>query len=363
MIHSYDPPAGLNVCMGFPIWKRPHVRPYFRSLAAARETYIENPWKAVQCAKSHKGRILIWASSEREELTTLAREAGIEIVRIEDGFLRSVGLGSEFHAPYSLVFDRKGIYYDSSRPSQLEQALGKGGFDQSTLSQARYLRHEIIRRQITKYNLEGGVSEDLKLPSNKCIVLVPGQVENDASVRKGSSDIRANLQLLEAVRTARPEAFILYKPHPDVAAENRPGRIAKRTALLYCDSFIEDTSLGALLNIVDEVHTISSLTGFEALLRGKAVFTYGGPFYAGWGLTTDHLHFPRRTRKVSLDELVAATLITYPLYYDWKTKMFCGPELILDRLSSEGSGRHGSESWIPKLFSRAFRIWLQPYIK
>ena len=43
--------------------------------------------------------------------------------------------------------------------------------------------------------------------------------------------------------------------------------------------------MDVLLGIVDEVHTLTSLTGFEALLRGIEVHAYGGPFYAGWGLT------------------------------------------------------------------------------
>jgi len=325
--------------------------------------YIENPQSAVRYAKSHNGRILIWASREREELANLAREEGVEIVRIEDGFLRSVGLGSDFHAPYSLVFDRKGIYYDPSRPSELEQMLERGGFDKVILSKARFLRDEIIRRQITKYNLGNGITDDLDLPMGKRIVLVPGQVENDASIRRGASDIRTNLKLLEAARDARPAAFILYKPHPDVLAENRPGRISRRAALRYCDRIVENTSPGVLLNIVDEVHTISSLTGFEALLREKQVFTHGGPFYAGWGLTTDRLSFARRTRKVSLDELVAATLITYPVYYDWKTKVLCGPELVLRRLATGGGRQRNLDSFLPKPFTRAFRIWLQPFIK
>ncbi len=56
---------------------------------------------------------------------------------------------------------------------------------------------------------------------------------------------------------------------------------------------------------------MTSLTGFEALLRGKAVFTYGLPFYAGWGLTQDRHAHPRRHRRLSIDELVAAALIGY----------------------------------------------------
>jgi len=52
----------------------------------------------------------------------------------------------------------------------------------------------------------------------------------------------------------------------------------------------------------------------QALLRGKRVSVYGRPFYAGWGLTEDQLDFPRRGRAASLDALVNAALIDYPIY-------------------------------------------------
>ena len=65
---------------------------------------------------------------------------------------------------------------------------------------------------------------------------------------------------------------------------------------------------------------MTSLAGFEALMRGKAVTTWGTPFYAGWGLTDDRApcgaHSPRRTRRRTLDELVFLVLVLYPRYLD-----------------------------------------------
>jgi len=85
---------------------------------------------------------------------------------------------------------------------------------------------------------------------------------------------------------------------------------------------------------VDELHTLTSLSGFEALMRGLPVYTYGGPFYAGWGLTKDRVEFPRRTRRLSLDELVAGTLILYAAYHDWLTGLTCTPEAVIHRLTN-----------------------------
>jgi capsular polysaccharide export protein len=80
---------------------------------------------------------------------------------------------------------------------------------------------------------------------------------------------------------------------------------------------------------------MTSLVGFEALLRGLRVVVYGQPFYASWGLTEDRAPLPRRTRALTLDELVAGALIRYPRYLHPETGAFTTPETILARLRSE----------------------------
>ena len=91
-------------------------------------------------------------------------------------------------------------------------------------------------------------------------------------------------------------------------------------ALQWADHVEAHASVVSCIHACDELHTLTSLSGFDALLRGKPVTTYGLPFYAGWGLTTDmaraHPCFARRTRRLSLDELVAGALLRYPLYWD-----------------------------------------------
>ncbi|PCH93606.1 MAG: beta-3-deoxy-D-manno-oct-2-ulosonic acid transferase, partial [Rhodobacteraceae bacterium] len=89
------------------------------------------------------------------------------------------------------------------------------------------------------------------------------------------------------------------------------------------------------------VATMTSLTGFEALLRGKAVTCYGMPFYAGWGLTTDRGGTSaRRKARPNLDALTHACLIDYPLYWDPMTGAPCGVETLLDRFEQGSfSGR------------------------
>lgn len=351
----------LSVCVGFPLWKRPHVRPFLEAVSSNMK-FVDDSLRAVKYAKAGDGRIIIWASLESTQFTARAKGEGIDVIRLEDGFLRSVGLGSDFYVPYSLVLDRKGIYYDPSGPSELESILEKGVFDGKLIERARHLRQEIIKRQITKYNMGSKTSGALILPSNRLLVLVPGQVENDASILRGASDVDTNLKLLRAVRKKRPDAFILFKPHPDVLAGNRPGHIPPAIALGHCDLVVGNISAGTLIDMVDEVHTIGSLTGFEALLRNKSVHTYGGPFYAGWELTHDRGLFLRRTRRITIDQLVAATLILYPTYFDWETNSYCEPETVLDRLAAQPAPSLKSGR-ISKNIGRLIRLSLNPYMR
>jgi capsular polysaccharide export protein len=99
-------------------------------------------------------------------------------------------------------------------------------------------------------------------------------------------------------------------------------------------------SLAVLLGEIDELHTLTSLSGFEALLRLVPVTVYGRPFYAGWGLTRD-VAMPPRGRTLALDELAAGALILYPRYLDPVTRQPCGPETIVARLARPGLCRPG----------------------
>ena len=311
--------AGFHACVGFDRWKHPHARAFLHSTRGGTE-FFKDTGRAVRAAVRRKGRVVVWASREQDDLAQACHAASVPLWRMEDGFLRSVGLGSDYHRPGSLVLDDVGMYYDPARPSRLEQLLAED-VDASLLAQAADLRRDMVARGITKYNV--GDRADLPdIPAGKAVVLVPGQVEDDASVRKGGCGIYSNLALLREVRLARPQAFLIYKEHPDVVRGNRPGTIVREQALALADAVVCAASMQAVLPLCHEVHTLTSLTGFEALLRGIPVWTYGGPFYAGWGLTHDRVRFVRRKPLPSVDHLVAGTLLRYAAYYDWKSRGF-----------------------------------------
>ncbi len=323
-----------HVALGMRLWKRAPLQRFFGRWQRLR--FAASDAQAVTQARRMGRGLLVWAGKESATLADAARD--LPLRRVEDGFLRSRGLGAALVPPLSLVTDDLGIYYDPTRESRLERLIASrlppGG-----QARATRLATALVAAGVSKYNL-GAPPPDLP---DGFRVLVPGQVENDASIRLGAVDVRTNLELLRAARAARPDAVVIYKPHPDVEAGLRPGAIPEAEARALADMVVPGTDPAVLLNAIDEVWTITSLTGFEALLRGKRVVTLGRPFYAGWGLTEDRAPQPaRRTARPELAALVHATLIAYPRYMDPLTGAPCPPELALERLAQGAVSRGGT---------------------
>jgi capsular polysaccharide export protein len=268
------------------------------------------------------------------EVEQYAKANEISIYRIEDAFIRSVALGSGFAKPYSLGIDSRGIYFDPRKSSDLEYLLENHNFSDGLLQRARKVREAVVASKFSKYNhLE---HHEIRIDRGKYskVILVTGQVEDDMSIKFGAFGLN-NSDLLEMVKKNNPEAYIIYKPHPDVLSGNRIGHISKEITDVCANEIQTDISIDSCIAVSDEIHTLTSGAGFDALLREKTVFTYGMPFYAGWGLTTDYRTCDRRTRKLSLDELVAATLILFPRYISPKTGEFCEVEQTLSELKEE----------------------------
>jgi capsular polysaccharide export protein len=340
----------IAVCVGMSFWKQCRVADFLASSAGA-PVFRRSARAAVSAALGTAGAppraIAVWASRIPAGLPEAAARRGIPLIRVEDGFVRSVGLGADFLPPASLVFDAGGMYYDPRTQSDLESLLRDAEFTSALIERACRLIAQLVRRGVTKYNLAGDMPE-IEIPPGKRSILVPGQVEDDLSVVYGGGEIRGNLSLLQAVRCDNPDAFILYKPHPDVLAGHRKGAVPEAGARQFADTAVKNVSTAVLLDRVDEVHTMTSLAGFEALLRRRRVVVHGRPFYAGWGLTEDRRPFDRG-RKLGLEELVAGALILYPRYLDPVTRLPCGPEVIIKRLERP-------ELWRAGMLVRARRL-------
>lgn len=306
-----------GVC--FQWWKRPFATPYL--LAGGGRLR----WRARLDATDIEEHAALWGARPANTLPP-----HVPHVRMEDGFIHSAGLGSDMCAPRSQVIDRLGLYFDANTPSELSILLNTAEFPPEELARAAALRHRIVTTGITKYNL-GRKPPEWRAPTDRKIALVAGQVADDASIRLGTRGIDSVDTLLCRVRERRPDAFIVYKPHPDVLSGNRNGLV---DAAHLADVVDSESDMISLIEVADEVHTLSSLAGFDALLRGKTVCTYGLPFYAGWGLTDDDLApLPRRDRTLTLEMLVAGALLRYPLYWDWHLQIFTTPEAVVHQLS------------------------------
>lgn len=309
---------------GMRLWKRGAINGFFGGI---------RPVRFREGLPRDGRRAMVWASK--------ADSATDGAVRVEDGFLRSRGLGADLVPPLSLVCDDLGIYYDPHHDSRLERTIAsRASLRPDQAMRARALMEALIAQGLSKYNLGQDAPDIRSLAADRQVILVPGQVEDDASIRLGAGEIRTNGALLEAARAAHPQAFVIYKPHPDVEAGLRPGALADAGDL--ADLVLSGTDPAALLTQVDAVWTMTSLLGFEALIRGRRVVTLGAPFYAGWGLT-DHRGpaLPRRQAHVSLEGLVHAALIDYPRYRDPVTGLPCPVEVALERLATGAVARGG----------------------
>ena len=304
---------------GFALWKRAFMR-----------AFCAHPADELRFVRRPPGRltgdeqVLVWGSRYPELVSA---------IRVEDGFIRSSGLGSNLCRPSSLSIDPVGIYFDSRRPSALEQLLNYESIDEALLARGNRLLALLRRSRVSKYNV-GTSMRFLPPQDGRELVLVVGQVDGDASILCGSPVIRSNEQLLWAVRAAKPQAHILFKPHPDVVCGNREGTISASCLAECVDSQVIQCDLASLYPHIDELHTMTSLSGFEALVQGVKVTTWGQPFYSGWGLTRD-IHPPaRRERPLPLAALVCLTLAAYPRYIDWQSGLWCSPEQLIRKLAA-----------------------------
>ncbi|MEO6298370.1 MAG: capsular polysaccharide biosynthesis protein [Paracoccaceae bacterium] len=323
-----------HVAAGMRLWKRGRLQDFF---GHEKPLIFQNdPIRAAKIAAQKHRSLLIWASKA---------PANLQALRVEDGFLRSRGLGANLIPPLSLVTDDLGIYYDPTTESRLEYLI-KSPSPPGGDTRAKALVARLIAAHVSKYNLPGTVPE---IPVGYRI-LVPGQVEDDASIRLGTTDVSTNLALLQAARAANPNAIIIYKPHPDVEAGLRPGTIGASDLRNLANIYATHADPIALINACDEVWTMTSLLGFEAMIRSKPVTCLGVPFYAGWGLTRDLGPIPERRLRApdghllprpDLAHLVHAALIAYPRYYDPISRLPCPPEVAVERLASGELPRPG----------------------
>ncbi|MDK9790726.1 hypothetical protein [Vibrio sp. D431a] len=282
---------------------------------------------------------VFWGYNEFECCHNYVKSKGYDVWRMEDGFLRSIGLGANHNLPMSLVIDKTGtLYFDPRKESGLEKLIVEGELSSSELIKAKELISQITDCGISKYNTcdpECGKSyynSFAPKADGQKRILVIGQVEDDASIVLGGCG-HSNGSLVYEARLRNPDAQIFFKPHPDVLAGKR--KIETPLSQIENVAHIIDNnmSLSSSFESIDEVYVISSLAGFEALLHKIPVTVLGQPFYAGWGLTNDVNPIERRERNQSklpespderLNHLFGMAYIKYPDYFNTLTQTKSG---------------------------------------
>jgi capsular polysaccharide export protein len=332
-----------GVMLGMRLWKRGFLRQMLAQ-AGQRIQFANGVEAALAAARKNSMPLFVWGQTGGDNLAAMEEARDVDIITVEDGFVRSKGLGAELVRPCSLVFDRKGIYYDPANPSDLEDLIAASiDLAPRDIERAGALQRQYCRADLSKYNL-GGASRKLPQRQGRKTVLVVGQVEDDASVKLGCDEIKSNKDLLWAARQAFPTAYLVYKPHPDVEAGLRSGSVGAETLRATADGIARNSDITGLIKACDVVCTMTSLAGFEALLHGKKVVCFGMPFYAGWGLTDDRGSVPeRRLARPSLEQLIHACLIDYPRYWDPMSGDPCPAETVFERFERGQFGPQGTQ--------------------
>lgn len=296
-----------------------------------------------------------------------AKKHNIDVLCLEDGFIRSLGLGKAGYPPLSLVVDQTGIYFDATQPSDLE-ALIKQPEQEHQNKVAQQLIKKITQYGITKYNQSYHDIDQLKLNNQKNILIID-QTFGDQSITYSGATAESFKTMLKQACLDHPNAKIWIKTHPDVLAKKAQGHFSEDDIVPdHIDFLVGNFNPIQLLKRMDEVYVVSSQLGFEALLCGKKVHCFGVPWYAGWGVTNDK-YAPlfvlnqRRQIKRSLSHLFYCAYMQYARYVSPITHQRCELDEILNLLIPNiEKQRLFSKNITAYGFSRWKRCFIQEYL-
>ena len=305
-------------------WKQAIVRRYWpeRRFVCLQfhmsDAELRRDWLTPEMA-AQKPDILVWSLNLPPAVEAFARAEGLCVLVMEDGFIRSARPNASRTPPLSLALDSRTAYFDARSPSDLEVLLETHDFDAdpTLLARAESGIRAMLERGLSKYNgAAASAPGTLYGPKTRPRILVIGQVDGDASIRFGCTDMRRQDDLVRLAVAEHPGAEVIFRPHPDVVAGVRPTQVDWKALAQICRISTTPAPIAEALSTVDRVYTLTSLAGFEALMRGIPVTVTGYPFYAGWGLTDDRASLRRRQRRLSVEALFAGAYILYPRYFD-----------------------------------------------
>lgn len=326
--------------VGFSTWKT-YLRKYFSEYELMfipkniSKAHFDVKYKKKILLLNGKCRVFIWGLKAPDFLLEFISSEKIPVKYVEDGFVRSVNLGATKEPPQSLCLDSKAPYFNAEVETDLENLLNYYSFDnnEGLVLKARKCINFMVNNNISKYNhvKRTGISKIYGEKTKKRILVI-GQVEDDASIMYGLASVATNNEAVRIAAKENPDAEIYYKPHPDVLSNYRSEKSNPKKVKHLCKIIEKKLSLSEALETIDHVYTITSLSGFEALIRGIKVTTLGAPFYSGWGVTDDRVSVKRRDRTLSTEQIFAIAYLVYPRYFDPETGRKLDLEAVLNNI-------------------------------
>lgn len=266
--------------------------------------------------------VFVWSYKYPPELNEICKKNDISLTFVEDGFLRSVGLGIQKSRPMSLVFDKTAMHFDAQRPTDLDELLNTQNLSNrpDTADNVQKFKAAFCSG-VSKYirmESDENFSDAFQIDPDVEHIVVLGQVEDDLSIAYGADRFYSGNDLVQIAALENPDARILYRPHPEALARKKKHYSNPKDVSHLCEIIGSKWSLHETLEHASRVYTVTSFAGFEALLQGKQVDLFGLPFYGGWGFTNDRHGIDlshKRRRTLTVDEVLAGALLLYPQYY------------------------------------------------
>ena len=271
-----------------------------------------------------------------ERLLMKAEIRGIPKVFAQSGFIFSVvtnntiGVDEKFTRGHSAIFDHKGLYINANGVSNMEAILNS---DFQLTEEQRIRALNVIdllkEHKIFKYNHQPEMDLNIGDPNRKKILVID-QTYGDQSIKFGWADDKTFSDMLEAAIKENPDADIIVKTHPEGNVTKGYLTSIKSKGNVYKIDY--GVNPASLLEYVDKVYVCTSQMGFEALMYGKEVHTFGMSFYSGYGVTKDRLNCQRRTKRRSIEDIFYVAYILCTTYISYETNDICEIEQTIDEI-------------------------------
>lgn len=271
--------------------------------------------------KRYRSKVFAWVPSLSKYIESFLEANGFEIHYLDIApFSRLLTNGRYV----GIAMDKQGSYRDSSKACELENLLNSYEFEsEDVLNKAQLVLDKYLTQK--KSNIDSSkamLTLKSRSDNKRKKVVVIGESSQDLDVLLAKNRGFNVNDILGMAMLENPEAEIcLYTTEIEYQHI-----LAGEGYHAYADiSLIDSRSINwdEAIASADQVYTIASILGFDALLKGITVKVLGSPFYAGWGLTVDSMPISRRLRQLTLLQFFAVVSIVYPVYIDtiYKTKV------------------------------------------